>query len=66
MFAIRRILICEKMTKGFPQRGKGVFGLRGGGMSAATALVVAFVLLLAAQALSFIPLSRAGRLQPVA
>ena len=44
-----------------------VDGLRGGGgMSAATALVVAFVLLLAAQALSFIPLSRAGRLQPVA
>jgi hypothetical protein len=35
-------------------------------MSAATALVVAFVLLLGAQALSFIPLSRAGRLQPVA
>lgn len=42
-----------------------VDGLRGGGMSAATALGVAFALLLGAQALSFIPLARAGRLRPV-
>ncbi|HMV18520.1 MAG TPA: MFS transporter [Zoogloea sp.] len=40
-------------------------GLRAGGMSAATSLEVAFLILLAAQAASFVPLSRAGRYTPV-
>lgn len=38
--------------------------LRGGGMSAADSLQVAFVLLLAAQLTSFVPLARAGRFKP--
>ncbi|HOB44642.1 MAG TPA: MFS transporter [Zoogloea sp.] len=40
-------------------------GLRAGGMGNASSLRVAFVILLAAQVLSFIPLSRAGRYKPV-
>lgn len=42
-----------------------VDALRARGASVADALWVAFVLLLVAQALSFIPLARAGRLRPV-
>ena len=38
--------------------------LRAGGMGAADSLQVAFVLLLAAQLASFVPLARAGRFKP--
>jgi hypothetical protein len=39
-------------------------GLRGGGMGGADSLRVAFLILLAAQVASFVPLSRAGRFKP--
>ena len=38
--------------------------LRAGGMDGAQSLRVAFVILLAAQVASFVPLARAGRYQP--
>jgi hypothetical protein len=38
--------------------------LRGGGMDGAQSLRVAFMILLAAQVASFVPLARAGRYKP--